>query len=129
MNGAKAIHKTVMHGPAGDAATGLIYAGKMMEFFGDLGTEVCVRTDGDGSLFLGYDEVRFTAPVYIGDLMEYHAWLEKKGTTSYKVKFEAYKIMTATEILPEPELCGYATGILIIPKDCQRGPQDPAFAV
>ena len=45
------------------------YAGDLVDgayvlaLFGDLATEVCIRTDGDEGLFAGYDEVRFLAPV------------------------------------------------------------------
>ena len=85
--------------------------------------------------------------------MEYHGWIEKKGNTSYKCKFEAYKIITMPDdfkkesymldgisgenmtglpqssalVCDPPILCGYATGTLVIPKDLQRGPQDKEF--
>ena len=48
-----------------------------------------VYADGDISLFLGYEKIEFTAPVYVGDFMEYVGWIEEVGNQSYKCKFEA----------------------------------------
>lgn len=152
--GKKIVYKHMMTGGDGHYVNSLVNGSRMLDFFGDVATELLVRADGDLSLFLGYDEVRFTAPVHVGDFMEYHGWIEKIGNTSYTVKFEAYKVITmpddfkeksyfldgiggtdpkglkqsAAIVLDPPVLCGYATGVLVIPKDCQRGPQDPDFA-
>ena len=69
---------------AGDAH----YAGQLVEgahivtAWGDVGTELAIRLFGDESLFVGYSEVRYTAPVYSGDWMEYSGWIEKGGNTS-----------------------------------------------
>jgi len=132
----------------------LVNGSRMLDFFGDVVTELMVRKDGDLCLFLGYDEVRFTAPVHVGDFMEYYGWIEEMGNTSYKVKFEAYKVITmpddfkiqsnfldgiqgepnlmnlaqsAALVCDPPVLCGYASGTVVIPKECQRGAQDPDF--
>ena len=131
----------------------LVDGAHMVHLFGDVATELLVRCDGDLSLFLGYSDVRFLAPIHVGDFMEYHGWIEKKGKTSYTLKFEAYKVITmpddfkkesyfldgidgnnmmglkqsAALVCDPPILCGTATGTLVIPEDCQRGPQDPAF--
>jgi len=156
MIGNKVIHKLMMTGGDGHYVGNLVNGSRILDFFGDIATELLVRCDGDLSLFLGYDEVRFTEPVHVGDFMEYHGWIEKKGNTSYTLKFEAYKVITMPDdfklksnfldgVMGEPKLmglkqsaalvcdppilCGTATGVLVIPKDCQRGPQDPAFAV
>src|SRR5439155_468171 len=51
------------------------YAGNLVDgayalaLFGDVATEVCIRTDGDEGLFAGYSEVRFTAPIRAGDVL------------------------------------------------------------
>ena len=58
---------------AGDAH----YAGQLVEgahivtAWGDVGKELAIRLFGDESLFVGYSEVRYTAPVYAGDWMDY----------------------------------------------------------
>ena len=154
MIGEKVVHRVMMKGKDGHYVNNLVNGARIMEWFGDVATELLVRADGDLSLFLGYSEVRFTAPVHVGDFMEYWGWIEKIGNTSYTCKFEAYKVITMPDdfkiksqfmdavsgepkmlglpwsnalVCDPPILCGYATGTLIIPKDCQRGPQDPRF--
>ena len=135
----------------------LINGGRMLDYFGDVGTELMVRATGDGSLFRAYKEVNFLAPIHVGDFMEYHGWIEKKGRTSFEVHFECYKIFTMTDdykvkhnfmdaIQGEPDLkhfksdaamvacdppllCGTAIGIMIVPAEFQREPLDPAFKV
>lgn len=125
---------------SGDAhyAGELVNGSKILDFFGDVGTELCIRYDGDESLFRSYDSVDFLAPVYAGDYMEYHGWIEYAGATSRKMKFEAYKVIelardpglaiSAANVLEEPLLVGKASGTLIVQKKFQRGPQDPKFA-
>lgn len=115
----------------------LVNGSRILDFWGDIGTELAVRLHGDESLFLGYDEVKFTAPVFAGDFMEYVGWIEKAGNSSFTCKFEAYKYITpakgeglalsAADYLEEPVLCGTATGTLVVRKPLQRGPQDPNF--
>lgn len=126
---------------AGDAhyAGELVNGSRILDFFGDVATELCIRFDGDESLFKLYDSVEFMAPVYAGDYMEYHGWIESAGNTSRKMKFEAYKVIelardpqlaiSAANVLKEPVLVGRASGVLIVKKEFQRGPQDPKFKV
>ena len=153
MVGKKVVHKTYMSAKDAHYVGGLVNGARIVVQWGDVGTELMVDVDGDISLFLGYEKIEFRAPVYVGDFMEYHGWIEKKGKTSYTLKFEAYKVITmpddfkkesyfldgidgnnmmglkqsAALVCDPPILCGTATGTLVIPEDCQRGPQDPAF--
>ena len=52
------------------------YAGNLVDgayslgLFGDVATEVCIRTDGDEGLFASYSDVQFRAPVRAGDVLE-----------------------------------------------------------
>jgi acyl-CoA hydrolase len=124
---------------SGDAhyAGELVNGSKILDYFGDVGTELCIRYDGDESLFRSYSSVDFLAPVYAGDFMEYHGWIEKVGNSSRFCKFEAYKVielardpelaLSAANILAEPLLVGKAEGTLIVKKEFQRGAQDPDF--
>lgn len=121
---------------AGDAH----YAGELVEgahivtAWGDVGTELAIRLFGDESLFVGYSEVRYTAPVFAGDWMEYSGWIEKVGNTSFTCHFEAHKVIelardpelanSAANVLAEPVLCAYGTGTLMVKKPLQR----PEFA-
>jgi 3-aminobutyryl-CoA ammonia-lyase len=124
---------------AGEAhyAGDLVNGSHILDFFGDVGTELCIRNDGDESLFAGYENIEFLAPVYAGDFMEYHGYIEKRGNTSRTCVFEAYKYIelcrdenleiSAARVLPEKVLVGRATGTLVVPKAAQRGAEDPAF--
>ena len=111
-----------------------------MTAWGDVGTELAIRLFGDESLFLGYSEVRYTHPVYSGDFMEYSGWIEKVGNTSLTCHFEAHKVIelargekdgladSAANVLPEPILCAYGTGTLVVKKPYQRVEfADPKF--
>ena len=124
---------------AGEAhyAGELVNGSHILDFWGDVGTELMIRNDGDESLFVGYHDVKFTAPVYAGDFMEYVGWIEERGGSSRTCHFEAWKTVELTRdenlalssanVLTEPVLCGEAKGTLIVKKDLQRGAQDPAF--
>src|SRR4051812_27934423 len=57
--------------------------------FGDLATEVCIRTDGDEGLFASYSNVQFVAPVRAGDVLEIEARVVRVGRRSRTLEFEA----------------------------------------
>ena len=142
MVGSKVVHHVMMRGADGHYVGGFVNGARIVDMWGDVGTELMVYVDGDISLFLGYKNIKFTAPVYVGDFMEYHGWIEKVGNQSYTCHFEAWKVATmldrtdadmtgiahtaATACVP-PVLCGEATGSLYIAKKDQRGPQREDF--
>ena len=142
MVGKKVVHHLMMSAKDGHYVGDLVNGARIVNQWGDVGTELMVYVDGDISLFLGYEDIKFTAPVYVGDFMEYHGWIEKVGNQSYTCKFEAWKVATmlnrtdadmtgiehtaATACKP-PVLCGTATGSLYIAKKDQRGPQESSF--
>ena len=107
---------------------GLVDGAFIMQVFGDVATELLIRTDGDEGLFRAYDSVDFLAPLYAGDYIEVYGWITKKGNSSRKMAFEAYKVITArpdlsdsaAEVLEEKQLIAKATGTCITPKDKQR---------
>jgi 3-aminobutyryl-CoA ammonia-lyase len=43
---------------------GLVDGARMLALFGDVATELLIRSDGDEGLFASYDSVEFLAPVY-----------------------------------------------------------------
>ena len=81
--------------------------------------------------------------MYSGDWMEYSGWIEKVGNTSLTCHFEAHKVMgladrdgskgladSAADVYPEPILCAYGTGTLMVKKELQRVEfADPKFQV
>ncbi len=48
----------------------LVDGAYVLGLFGDVATEVCIRTDGDEGLFASYSDVQFRAPVLAGDVLE-----------------------------------------------------------
>jgi 3-aminobutyryl-CoA ammonia-lyase len=61
----------------------------VLALFGDVATEVCIRTDGDEGLFASYSDVQFLAPVRAGDVLETAATVTRVGRRSRVLEFEA----------------------------------------
>ena len=59
-----------------------------LALFGDVATELCIRTDGDEGLLAGYSSVEFLAPVHAGDVVEATATLMHIGNRSRELAFE-----------------------------------------
>lgn len=114
-------------------AGGLVAGAKMMEYFGDVATEILIRLDGDEGLFVAYDMVEFKAPTYAGDYLEIRGELVSEGNTSRKMIFTVHKVIqlcrreglasSAAEVLAEPLLVARASGTCVTPKAMQRGLQ------
>ncbi len=107
---------------------GLVDGAKILSLFGDVATELLIRLDGDEGLFLRYDDVEFTAPVFCGDYIEARGRITKVGNTSRHMEFEAKKIVsarrdegdTAADFLDEPVVVARARGVCVTPKDLKR---------
>ena len=101
-----------------------------LELFGDIVTELAVRTDGDEGLFAGYEKVEFLAPLYGGDFVRARGPIVRMGTTSRTVELEIWKEITArpevsdsaADLLPEPVLATRARGTYVVRREHQRGP-------
>jgi 3-aminobutyryl-CoA ammonia-lyase len=91
--------------------------------FGDVATEVCIRTDGDEGLFASYSDVQFRAPVIAGDVLEVTAVITSVGTRSRRIAFEAKVVCraepdrgpSAAAVLAEPIVAVTATGTVVVP--------------
>ena len=83
MIGKKVVHHMMMSEKDAHYVGGLVNGARIVVQWGDVGTELMVYADGDISLFLGYEKIEFTAPVYVGDFMEYVGWIEEVGNQSY----------------------------------------------
>ena len=92
--------------------------------FGDVATELCVRTDGDEGLFAGYSSVSFHAPVLAGDVIEATATLTRIGNRSRGMRFEARvtcrsdpdRGSSASVVLDPPIVVTTAEGTVVVPK-------------
>jgi 3-aminobutyryl-CoA ammonia-lyase len=105
------------------------YAGNLVDgayalgLFGDVATEVCIRTDGDEGLFASYSDVQFRAPMRAGDVLEVVATVTRVGTRSRTVDFVARVVCrgrpdrsgSAAEVLAEPIVAVTATGTVVVP--------------
>ncbi|MEV7967977.1 hotdog domain-containing protein [Sphaerisporangium sp. NPDC088356] len=91
--------------------------------FGDVATEMCIRTDGDEGLFASYADVRFLAPIRAGDVIEVSATVTRVGNRSRTLAFEARVVCRATpsvspsaaEVLAEPITAVTASGTVVVP--------------
>ena len=106
------------------------YAGNLVDgayslkLFGDVATEMCIRTDGDEGLFASYSDVQFLAPVRAGDVIEVTCTLTRVGTRSRTVDFAVHVVARgeptperpgAAAMLAEPLLATTATGTVVVP--------------
>ncbi|MGH3445459.1 MAG: hotdog domain-containing protein [Nocardioidaceae bacterium] len=113
------------------------YAGNLVDgayslgLFGDVATEVCIRTDGDEGLFASYSDVQFRAPVRAGDLLEITAEVTRVGRRSRTLDFSVRVVgrgrsddldgeaggirQSAARMLDEPILATTATGTVVVP--------------
>ena len=112
-------------------AGGLVDGAKMLHLFGDVATELLIRSDGDEGLFVAYDNIEFLAPVYAGDYIEATGRIVSMGKTSRKMVFEARKVIvpagiagqpSAADVLAEPIVVCRSSGTCVVPPHCQRKP-------
>jgi 3-aminobutyryl-CoA ammonia-lyase len=105
------------------------YAGNLVDgayslgLFGDVATEMCIRTDGDEGLFASYSDVQFLAPVRAGDMLEVTAELTRVGRRSREIRFAVLVVArgnpdesaSAARLLAEPLVATTAVGTVVVP--------------
>jgi len=106
------------------------YAGNLVDgawgmgLFGDVATEMCIRTDGDEGLFASYSDVQFRAPVRAGDVVEVSATLVRVGRRSREMEFALVVVArgeaagdseSAARLLADPIVATTATGTVVVP--------------
>jgi 3-aminobutyryl-CoA ammonia-lyase len=105
------------------------YAGNLVDgayalgLFGDVATELCIRSDGDEGLFASYSDIQFRAPVRAGDVLEVEARITRVGTRSRTLEFECRVVCrgrpdvseSAAEVLDPPLVAVTATGTVVVP--------------
>lgn len=106
------------------------YAGNLVDgaysmgLFGDIATEMCIRTDGDEGLFAGYSVVTFHEAVRAGDVVEISCHLLRVGTRSRELEFAVHVVARgnptaqrpgASELLRAPLLATTAVGTVVVP--------------
>jgi 3-aminobutyryl-CoA ammonia-lyase len=102
---------------------GLVDGARMLALFGDVATELLIRSDGDEGLFASYDSVEFLAPVYAGDYIEAEGRIVRFGNRSRGMTFEARKVIaarperspSAADVLDPPLVVCRARGTCVAP--------------
>jgi len=106
----------------------LVDGARILGLFGDVATELLIRSDGDEGLFAAYSSVEFLAPVHAGDYIEAEGRIVRFGTTSRDMEFEARKVLSprpdisdsAADVLAEPVVVVRARGTCVVPRAKQR---------
>ena len=105
------------------------YAGNLVDgayslaAFGDVATELCIRSDGDEGLFASYSDVQFRAPVRAGDCLEIEARMVRAGSRSREIEFEARVVTrgnpgrgeSAADVLDPAIVATTARGVVVVP--------------
>ena len=106
-------------GPA-DARYGgdLVAGATAMAIFGDLETELAIRTYGDEGLCVAYHSVEFLAPLRPGDFIEGRARIVSSGRTSRRIRAELHKVIGAEpdgrgSVLDPPILAARAEATIV----------------
>ena len=108
---------------------GLVDGARVLGLFGDVATELLIRSDGDEGLFAAYDSVEFLAPVYAGDFIEAEGRIVRFGTRSRGIEFEARKVVrarpdrspSAAEVIDPPLVVCRARGTCVAPPRSATG--------
>ena len=121
--GLKVIHRRYVPYSHAHYAGDLVDGAYSLQLFGDVATEMCIRTDGDEGLFASYSDVQFRHPVRAGDVLEVTAELVRVGTRSRVIDFTVSVVGrgapevsgSAARMLDEPLVATTATGTVVVP--------------
>lgn len=122
--GTRVVHRRYVPYSHAHYAGNLVDGAYSLGLFGDVATEMCIRTDGDEGLFASYSDVQFKSPVRAGDVLEITAELVRAGTRSRTMEFTVLVVARgaateadpgAAEMLAEPVVATTATGVVVVP--------------
>jgi 3-aminobutyryl-CoA ammonia-lyase len=123
MEGLTVVHRRYVPYAHAHYAGNLVDGAYALGLFGDVATEMCIRSDGDEGLFASYSDVQFLAPVRAGDVVEVQARLTRMGNRSRTLEFECRVVCrgrpdisaSAAEVLEVPLVAVTATGTVVVP--------------
>ena len=123
--GLRVVHRRYVPYSHAHYAGNLVDGAYSLACFGDVATEVCIRTDGDEGLFASYSDVQFKAPVRAGDVLEIEAVVVRVGTRSRTLDLEVRVVArgrpdrseSAAEVLDPPLVATTATGTVVVPAE------------
>lgn len=122
--GTRVVHRRYVPYSHAHYAGNLVDGAYSLGLFGDVATEMCIRTDGDEGLFASYSDVQFREPVRAGDVLEITCELVRVGTRSRGLELAVYVVARgaatperpgAASMLDEPLLATTATGTVVVP--------------
>ena len=121
--GVRVVHHRYVPYSAAHYGGNLVDGAYSLALFGDVATELCIRTDGDEGLFASYSDVQFRAPVRGGDVVEVEAVVTRVGLRSRTLQLEVRvtcrarpdRSASAAQVLDEPIVATSATGTVVVP--------------
>ncbi len=121
--GLTVVHKRYISSALAHYAGNLVDGAFGLSCFGDVATEICIRTDGDEGLFASYSDVQFLGPIRAGDVLETTGTVTRVGRRSREIDFVAAVIcrgrpdlgVSAAEVLAEPIVAIRAKGTVVVP--------------
>lgn len=121
--GLEVVHRRYVPASHAHYAGDLVDGAYSLGLFGDVATEVCIRTDGDEGLFASYADVQFRAPVRAGDVLEVRARVVRVGRRSRELELTATVVCrrrsdlgaSRAQILDPPLLATSARGTVVVP--------------
>ncbi|WP_134739240.1 hotdog domain-containing protein [Nocardioides sp. 503] len=122
--GTRVVHRRYVPYSHAHYAGNLVDGAYSLGLFGDVATDMCIRTDGDEGLFASYTDVQFRAPVRAGDVLEVTCELVRAGTRSRVMDFAVHVVARgaatldnpgAAEVLVPPVVATTATGTVVVP--------------
>ena len=127
--GTRVVHRRYVPYSHAHYAGNLVDGAYSLACFGDVATEVCIRTDGDEGLFASYSDVQFKAPVRAGDVIEIEATLVRVGTRSREMDFQVRVVgrgtpdrgESAAAVVTPPIVATTARGVVVVPPRSTSG--------
>jgi 3-aminobutyryl-CoA ammonia-lyase len=101
----------------------LVDGAYVLALFGDVATELSIRTDGDEGLLAGYRELTFLGPVRAGDVVQVGAVLTRVGRRSRELTLTAEVLCrarpgrgpSAADVLDPPLAVATARATVVVP--------------
>lgn len=105
-------------------AGGLVDGAYVLRIFGEVATELSIVTDHDEGLLAGYENVRFLAPVFGGDVVEVTGSAVEAGRRSRRIELACHitsravdgDVASRAEVLEEKILSTTAIAVVVVPE-------------
>ena len=93
-----------------------------LRMMADCGVQITTRSDGEGGLLAAVDGAEFLQPLFVGDFIEFRAWLTASGRRSRRMTIEALRTIRAPgdepgsrpSICDPPEIVARATLVIVV---------------